>query len=210
MIPAHYSVKIINLTAGQPLSPPAYVIHDAKFSAFSIGFAASVGVEKIAESGNSSDFIAAAKMNPGVLKADVGVGGIAPGHEQIIDLNLQTPSGQLAGLKLSYLSMLGNTNDGFASAQDVAIGQLSEGASLTLDALSYDAGTEKNTESATTVPGPACGGEGFNAERSDGANIITLHPGIVSKQDGDENSCLQTLQRWDNPVVRVIITRLAI
>ena len=123
---------------------------------------------------------------------------------------VELPSAQLSGLKLSYLSMLGNTNDGFAGIDNIALGQLSVGANISRDALSFDAGTELNDELATTIPGPACGGEGFNPQRSDGVNQITLHPGIVSKQDGDVNSCLQTLQRWDNPVARVMITRLAL
>jgi hypothetical protein len=210
MVLAHFNLKIINLTAGQPLSPPAYVVHNADYAAFAVGTEASLGVEKIAESGNPTDFIAAAKSHAGVFMAERAAGGIMPGHEQEIDLMVEVPSTQLSELKFSYLSMLGNTNDGFAGVDMVALGQLAIGATISRDALSYDAGTEMNDELATTIPGPACGGEGFNPQRSDGVNQITLHPGIVSQQDGNANSCLQTLQRWDNPVVRVMITRLAL
>lgn len=210
MVTARYKLKIINLTAGQPLSPPAFVMHTDAFSAFNVGAEASVGVEKIAESGNAADFIADAKTHTGVFLADKGATGIMPGHEQEIDITVEVPSATLNGLKFSYLSMLGNTNDGFAGVDNFALGQLAVGASISRDALSFDAGTENNDESAATIPGPACSGEGFNAQRSDTGNQVTLHPGIVSKQDGDANSCLSALQRWDNPVARVIITRLAL
>lgn len=210
MVMARYRLKIINLTAGQPLSPPAYVLHNAEYAAFTVGAEASIGVEKIAESGNPTDFIAAAKSHAGVFMAERAAGGIMPGHEQEIDLMVEVPSTELNGLKFSYLSMLGNTNDGFAAVENIALGQVAVGASISRDALSYDAGTELNDELVTTIPGPACGGEGFNSQRSDAVNQVTLHPGIVSQQDGNPNSCLQTLQRWDNPVVRVMITRLAL
>lgn len=209
MVMARYRLTLVNLTAGQPLSPPAFVVHNSAYAAFVVGEQASVGVEKIAEAGNPADFIADAKAHMGVFLADKGAAGIMPGTAQSIDIMLDVPSAQLSELKLSYLSMLGNTNDGFASVNNVALGQLSEGASLSWDALSYDAGTENNDELAASVPGPACGGEGYNPQRNDGVNQITLHPGIVSKQDGAADSCLQGLQRWDNPVVRVMITRLA-
>lgn|GEM_PF-1484622 len=209
MVSARYTLKITNLTAGQPLSPPAYVVHGGGYSAFMVGMAASVGIEKIAESGNPADFIADAAAQPSVVRADRGPAGIAPGQEQEINFSLEVPANQLEGLKFSYLSMLGNTNDGFAGIEALGIGQLAVGASLSQDALSYDAGTELNDESAAHVPGPACSGEGFNAARSDNANRVTLHPGILSQQDGSAQSCLHTLQRWDNPVVRVMITRLA-
>jgi hypothetical protein len=186
------------------------VVHSSNFAAFTVGMPASLGVEKIAESGNPADFIADAKAHVGVVVADRGAGGIMPGHEQEIEIMLQVPLAQLKGLKLSYLSMLGNTNDGFVAIENFPLAQLADGASASLDALSFDAGTEMNDEQATTVPGPACSGEGFNAQRSDGVNQVTLHPGILSRQDGDVNSCLQTLQRWDNPAARVMITRLAL
>jgi hypothetical protein len=165
-------------------------------------------VEQIAEAGNTAEFIAEAKSQSGVVLADKSAAGIMPGATQDIELTVSVPSTQLSALKLSYLSMLGNTNDGFAAINSVALGQVSEGASLSWDALSYDAGSENNDELVTTVPGPACGGEGYNPQRNDGVNQITLHPGIVSRQDGAADSCLQELQRWDNPVVRVVISRL--
>ena len=63
------------------------------------------------------------------------------------------------------------------------------------------------TETADTVPGPAAGGEGFNEIRDDIADIITMHPGVVSKQDGLSNSVLGAEHKFDNPVSKIVITR---
>ena len=71
----------------------------------------------------------------------------------------------------------------------------------------YDAGTEANSEAAGTIPGPADGGEGFNAERDD-ADTVSYHPGVVSSQDTLPDSVLMAEHRFDNPVARLIITRV--
>ena len=72
---------------------------------------------------------------------------------------------------------------------------------------SYDAGTENNSELSTTIPGPAAGGEGFNADRDD-VNVVAMHPGVVSKDDGLTNSVLSFSHRFDNPTLSVVITRV--
>jgi hypothetical protein len=36
-----------------------------------------------------------------------------------------------------------------------------------------------------------------------------MHPGIISKDDGLTTSALTSINRWDNPVARITITRLA-
>jgi hypothetical protein len=114
--------------------------------------------------------------------------------------------------RLSLASMLGNSNDGFTGVSGESLSALAVGASSERDLLSYDAGTERNTESADTVPGPAtkdAGGrrEAFNAQRDDVINMVHLHPGIVSKDDGLPTSALTQAQRWDNPVARLTIKR---
>lgn len=204
-----YSVTVTNLTVGQPFSPLAYSLHYSGFSPFTIGMPATIGLEKIAESGAADDFISAARSNPDVEMADHATGLTLPGETKMLSVNLSIDMAKSNQLLFSLVNMLGNTNDAFTGVNSVAIGGLAIGESLTLNAMSYDAGTEMNTESKATIPGPAGGGEGFNAVRNDMADQVTMHPGVVTKDGGKIDSTLTQMHRWDNPVARIIITRLA-
>ena len=103
--------------------------------------------------------------------------------------------------------MLVNTNDAITAAKNVSLNGMEVGESLSFTTLSYDTGTEANSEAAGTIPGPADGGEGFNAMRDDIADRITLHRGVITADDGMMQSVLGQNHRWDNPVLRVTITR---
>ena len=72
----------------------------------------------------------------------------------------------------------------------------------------HHSGTEANTESAGTMPGPADNGEGFNSARDDLADEVRMHSGVVTSDDGLSGSVLTQEHRWDNPTVRVVITRV--
>lgn len=204
-----YSITVTNLTAGQPFSPLTYSLHYSGFSPFTIGMPATVGLEKIAESGASDDFLAEAMANTDVLLADHAAGLTLPGQTTTFNINLTTEMAKINQLRFSMVNMLGNTNDGFSGVNSAAIGELAVGESLSINAISYDAGTEMNSESQATIPGPAGGGEGFNAARDDRINQITMHPGAVTHDDGKMDSTLTQIHRWDNPVARIIITRVA-
>ncbi len=204
-----YSLSISNLTRGQPLSPPAVLLHRSDYQVFAVGDPASLGLEHLAEAGDNTLLLADAKGNRKVDASESGDAGIAPGSTETVSIRASVD--QTSDLALSYLSMLGNTNDGFASLHGVSLGTLKVGEQMTLDGHSYDAGTEANTESADTVPGPAAAGgaqEGFNAARDDIVNEVRRHSGVVSRDDGLSGSALTQAQRWDDPVVRVTITRV--
>jgi hypothetical protein len=51
----------------------------------------------------------------------------------------------------------------------------------------------------------AAGGEGFNALRDD-MDFVRIHPGVISAQDGLAGSDLSGDHRWDNPVVKLVVT----
>ena len=68
---------------------------------------------------------------------------------------------------LSAVTMLENTNDAFSGINAMNIMNLSVGESISMHLGSYDAGTEKNSEQKSTIPGPAAGGEGYNSNRDD-------------------------------------------
>lgn len=204
-----YSVTVTNLTAGQPFSPLTYSFHYSGFSPFTVGMPATIGLEKIAESGASDDFLAEAMANPDVVLANHADGLTLPGQAKMLNLNLNIEMAKISQLRFSLVNMLGNTNDAFNGVNSVAIGELAVGESLTINTMSYDAGTEMNSESQATIPGPAGGGEGFNAARDDMVNQVTMHPGVVTRGDGKIDSTLSQVHRWDNPVAKIIITRMA-
>ena len=109
-------------------------------------------------------------------------------------------------VNLTVVTMLVNTNDAFGGLNGQSLDQLAVGQSAIFMAPAYDAGTEANSESAATVPGPAAGGEGFNAVRDD-MDFVRIHPGVISDQDGLAGSALSGDHRWDNPVFKLVVTR---
>ena len=210
---ATYEVTLVNLTAGQPLSPMVVVAHDDGFALFNVGETASVALEHLAEAGESAPLVALAGASKSVYASAVAPGDpLVPGAGNKAVVTLTVPLTSLPTLKLSMASMLSNTNDGFAGLAGESLAKLDVGTTLTTRLLGYDAGTEANTESADTLPGPAAAGisgkhEGFNATRDDVVNTVHLHPGVVSKDDGLPKSALTQAQRWDNPVALLSIKR---
>lgn len=194
-----YEVTITNLTLAQPMSPIAVLLHD-EGQIWQVGAAASDELEALAESGD----------NEGVLGLSValasrgGAGMLMPGMAETISVDITN----MMPMKLSMATMLVNTNDAFTGLNAVDITNLAVGESISLMTVSYDAGTEKNTESMASIPGPASdgAGEGFNAERDD-VNFVAMHPGVVTQDDGLSTSVLMQDHRFDNPTLKVEISR---
>ncbi|RMH22958.1 MAG: hypothetical protein D6698_00320, partial [Gammaproteobacteria bacterium] len=109
-------------------------------------------------------------------------------------------------LRMSVASMLVNTNDGFAAKKEIDISNLAVGESLMVSLNALDAGTEANDELQANIPGPAAGGEGFNAQRND-VDRVYGHAGVISQDDGLATSILGQAHRFDNPVAKLVITR---
>jgi hypothetical protein len=193
-----YEVKLINLTSGQPISPPALLLHDDG-ELWSVGTSASDALELVAESGDSSEVVA----SEFVLSHASAEGGIVYGTSTTV-----TVTHTEAVNYLSFASMLGNTNDAFTGLNKVDISELAINDSVTYNTIAYDAGTEANTETAETVPGPAGNGEAFNSERDDVVDVVTMHPGLVTSDDGLSTSTLTYQQKFDNPVMSVVIKRI--
>lgn len=208
---AVFEVTLFNLSAGQPLSPMIAIAHNNGYSLFNIGESASTALEHLAEAGESAPLTGSSKA---VYEAAVSSGGpLLPGPNSKATVTLTVPIEAVPLLQLSMASMLGNTNDGFAGLGAQSLAMLAVGTTVDTQLSGYDAGTERNTESADTVPGPAtanAGGrrEGFNASRDDIVNAVHLHPGVVSKDDGLPGSALTQAQRWDNPVALLSIKRI--
>jgi len=196
-ITQEYQVTVSNLTNAQPFSPLTVLLHDTD-QIWTIGQSASDELEQIAESGNNS-----ALMDSSFVLESASNGAVLP-HGQTATVTISNDS---ESKYLSLVTMLVNTNDAFSGLNKIDISQLAVNQSLQYSPGAYDAGTEGNSEAAGTVPGPADGGEGFNASRDD-VNIVTMHSGIISRDDGLVDSVLNNEHKFDNPVMAVTITRM--
>lgn len=197
-----FRVTLTNITHSQPMSPMAVVLHGDAFSAWELGEAASQPLEVLAESGSPTDLIQAADADPDVLATAEGSGVVLPGTTGSVDLTVTT----VDSINLTVATMLVNSNDAFGGLNGQSLDQLAVGESATFLVPAYDAGTESNSESAATVPGPAAGAEGYNAARDD-TGVVRIHPGVLSSQDGLAGSALDGTHRWDNPVFKLVVTR---
>ncbi|WMN60897.1 spondin domain-containing protein [Pseudoalteromonas xiamenensis] len=191
-------VTAVNLTYGQPLSPIGIALHkEGQF--WKLGEAASVELEKLAEGGDNSGLLGL----EAVMMSSSADAPLAPGASQ--ELMLTTES--LVGYKLSLITMMVNTNDGFTGLNAMDVSNLAEGDSVAMRTYAYDAGTEANTEAQGTIPGPADGGEGFNSTR-EAIDKVAMHPGVVGNDDGLSSSILDSTHKFDNPLMLVTITRM--
>ena len=193
-----YEITVTNLTHAQPMSPVA-VILSSDGQLWQIGEPATIPLEKLAEGGESSELFSDSL----VLNYASGAGVLLPGMSETLSVNLE------AGIeaKLSVVSMLVNTNDAFTGLDSYDLGSLEEGQSVMFYSMTFDAGTERNSEMAGTIPGPADGGLGFESARDD-VNFVAVHPGVLTEDDGLVGSVLTSQHKFDNPTAQIQITRL--
>jgi hypothetical protein len=177
-----YQITITNLSPNV-LSPAAFISHNSSFDLFNNKGPASSAVELLAETGNSSEVISLAAAGS-ISVADYGVASNGILH--------QGESGQvileadLAHPWLSFMSMMGISNDGFigGTTGDLAIPLFYSGnpvySTYYIDpAYVWDAGTEVNDEAFGSV-GALGGGNGGVDENF----VVTLnHPGISGNFD---------------------------
>jgi hypothetical protein len=193
----NYSITLTNLTYAQPLSPIAIALHgDAKM--WQVGQAASVALEKLAEGGDNTDLIALASN----MATTTSEGPVPPGASVTLDITTTEPSATY----LTVATMLVNTNDAFSGLTGIDISTLTLNQQKSWQLNVYDAGTEQNNEAIGTIPGPADGGVGYDATRND-IDLVSYHSGVVSKDDGLSSSVLTQAHRFDNPAVKLTITR---
>lgn len=211
-----YSVSLTNLTAAQPLSPVAVVLHGGNYTPYVLGKPASVGLEMLAESGSNANFIAEANTHSHVMSTMSGAGLIMPGTMEAIDIETMVTEamvteGSMPMLKLSLATMLVNSNDAISGVSALDLSDLDVGESMSMMLKSYDTGTEANSETADTIPGPAAAGgtqEAFNVIRDDVMDAVLMHSGVVTMDDGLATSTLTAEHKWDNPVIELMVTRM--
>ncbi|MEG3767184.1 spondin domain-containing protein [Alteromonas sp. 14N.309.X.WAT.G.H12] len=190
-----YEVTLTNITQGQMISPPAVITHAAGVKLWEAGEPASVALEMLAESGDSSELVAL----PDVEHSVASETGLAPGESQTLTLELSDTD----SMSLSLAVMLGITNDAFTGVTDLDISGLELNESYQQSLMAYDAGTEENDEIAV----PGIGGEGFNASREGDVDRVAVHAGILTELEL-ATSLLLPEHKFDNPTAQLIITRV--
>lgn len=203
---AMFEVSVTNLTNSQPLSPVGVIAHADGYNVFTIGSPATAGLEEQAEGGDNTALLAEADADANVLATSSGAAAIGPGGSETIDIEVL--ASDLPGMRISTSTMLVNTNDAITMLNAPDVGSMAAGDVVTFRTIAYDSGTEANSETAATIPGPAGGGEGFNAARDDIADRVAMHSGVVGQDDGLAPSDLNNQHRFDNPVALVRIERI--
>lgn len=201
---ATLEISATNLTNAQPFSPLALVVHQGDYVPFDVGAAVDGETEELAESGNNVPVMDGAAANPAVLNAVSGADVLPPGATETF--TVQVLESDLEIVTVSILTMLVNTNDAITGHRGMPVGPMAVGDQRVMRGPAYDAGTEANSETAATIPGPAGGGEGLNPARDD-RNFVTMHSGVVTSSDGLATSALTEAHRFDNPVIQITVTR---
>jgi hypothetical protein len=196
--PTTWKVTITNLTpagpgapGSQPLSPPLFVVHSPFVSVWRVGQIASHGVAAIAEDANNAVLESALPQLRGVESAFTGAGGPIPSGQS----RTYTVETEERFTRLSLLTMLVNTNDAFTGLDSISPGRLGP-VHMT---LAYDAGSERNNELRSHIPGPCCGSMFV---RDPEGQLIRHHEGITGR-----GQLSPALYDWNDPVARIEIVR---
>jgi hypothetical protein len=214
-----YDVTIRDLTDGQPLTPPVVATHAGKHPIFEVGQPASVGVREIAENGNNAPLLAQLDADPFDQISrfkQAGDGPLVPagkpGSAMFDDRVSFTINASRKAHRLSFVSMLVCTNDGFTGIDSVKLPE-AKGDKVSKATKGYDAHTERNTEDYADIVPPCQSLIGDDAGENDAGTgvsnpalaeggVIRHHQGIQGTDDLDP-----AIHGWTDPVARIKIER---
>jgi hypothetical protein len=189
-----WRVTVANLTpaGSQPLSPPVFAVHSRDADVWSVGEIASHGVAAVAEDANNPVFVSALSALPGVASVFAGAGGPIPSG-QSGTYTVET-SGRFN--RLSLVTMLVNTNDAFTGLDSLKL----RGRGASLQTMAYDAGSERNNELRSHIPGPCCNNPFI---RDPEGALIRPHEGIIGRGE-----LSPAVYGWDGPAARIRIEKV--
>lgn len=188
-----YQVTITNLTRGTLFTPVLVVSHKRGLKLFTAGTPASEGLAQLAEGGATAPLLAELEASGKVVDSAVS-DPLPPGASVTVQVSAAGKSRYL-----SLASMMLPTNDGFIALNGVRVA--GKGGPRSFHVAGYDAGTEHNDELCGSIPGPHCGGEGFNAESGEG--YVHIHAGLHGI-----GNLVAADRDWRNPVARVRVERI--
>jgi hypothetical protein len=193
-----WEVVIENLTpqtgdgASQPFSPPILTTHKRGLRAIKHRKYATEELAGVAEDAMNDALVEKLRASRRVSAVTVGDGVVLPGAESRYEI-----TSTLGANKLSIVFMLVNTNDGFGWLDAVNLPLRGEREFLV---TAFDAGSERNTELTSDIPGPCCGSVGTGPDEH---RRIRHHPGILGVGDLDP-----AVWGWRGPVAKVTVRRL--
>jgi hypothetical protein len=211
-----YRVTIVDrVDEGQPLTPPLLATHDSSVSLFTVGEAANLGTQEIAENGNLAPLTAALQAVAGVSDVVAAAAPIVPRRSPAFGMfsdrvTLHITASGDADL-LSWESMLICTNDGFTGVDAIPL-PANVGDWVTQLTAGYDAGTEINTEDFADIVPPCQAligvtssdpGTGTTNPALAEGGVINHHPGIQGGSD-----LLRSVHDWNQWVARITIVRV--
>jgi hypothetical protein len=195
-----WRVTIENLTppgpgapGSQPFSPPLFVVHSSQMHVWRAGEIANHATAAIIEDANNALAESVYTGFPGVRQVFTGAGGPIPSGAS----RTYTVQTQGSFHRLSILTMLVNTNDGFTGLDALSL----FGQRRVVTTMAYDGGSEKNNQLKSHVPGSCCGN--FFVRDPEGA-LIRPHAGI-QPNTGD---LTPAKYGWREPVARITAERV--
>jgi len=211
-----YEVTITNLTKGQPFSPTVVAIHRPEMDPlFTLGEPSSEGIWRIAESGDTSVLVPELSVDPNVYDVQVGVedpanpGPYLPGHSVTVILDAGNAPGPRS---LSLAGMLGSTNDAFFAINGEPVKPVpyflpfsKQVWTKVLYATAFDAGSEGNSETCDTVPGPPCNNGSNERDTATAEGYVYVHNGIHGINGGPPAGLDAAGSDWKNPVAKITV-----
>ena len=191
-----FEVSITNVTRGQTFTPILVASHKKGVKLFELGSPASEELAMLAESGATTPLSDLLEDMRKVKDVATSGGLLEPGHTVTVTVE--------AGDGFNYVSvasMLIPTNDAFFALNGVKVPN--GGQWLEIGSPAYDAGSEVNDEDCMKIPGPVCGGEGFNTD--DGEGYVHVHAGIHGIGDPKVD---EAGRDWRNPVAFITVKKV--
>jgi hypothetical protein len=191
-----YELTITNKTTGQVFSPIVIALHSPAVSLFKVGDKASAGIVSMAEDGHTKkliDKLTADKSNVELVLSNNTM--VMPAKDDSIFFETHAGS----KVKLSLVSMLASTNDTFFALESVSLPKRGE---KSYSVVVYDAGSETNSESCTTIPGAPCDSMDIrDTSRAEG--MISISTGIKGTGDLDKSK-----YGWIGTVAEITIKKI--
>lgn len=197
-----YKVTITNLTRGQVFSNPIVIVHNRNFNLFTLGEKAGDELVALAEGGNAGPLADLIEDLYPKAHSVVAGGPVMPGASESVTLEI---SKRGRSSLISVAGMLVTTNDAFFAVRDIwFLGQ----EKVMMEAVAYDAGSERNSENCDFIPGPPCGNSPAH-DPADSEGYVHIHAGVHGIDPEGEDSSLNPAEHdWRNPVAKITIRRI--
>lgn len=211
---AQLDVEIINLTRGSYFTPLLVAAHAESARLFTTGEPASASIQAMAEGGDISALVADVEAINATVVANPASGLLAPGQRTSATLNTDDAPDNS---RLSIVAMILPSNDGFMGLNAIDIP--TEPGRYVYSVNAYDSGTEGNDEVVGSgapgepgYPAPppvlAASGSGGSGIAATAEGFVHIHRNVLGDDNlnGGNSDIDNTVHRWLNPVVRVIVT----